>query len=187
MKRKKRNQHDTIKQLLALAVCVVAFFIVLFTYESHKEPSSETQFITSIADAAIVSGKDSEILPSIIIAQAILESEWGRSTLSTDANNYFGIKGSYEGASVEVATTEFYDDVEHDIYDVFKVYPSIEASMRDHALLLTTENYSSVRSATSYTEAAIALRNAGYATDPMYAEKLIDIIESYRLFIYDTQ
>ncbi|MDN8823135.1 glucosaminidase domain-containing protein, partial [Staphylococcus aureus] len=68
---------------------------------------SQQQFIQSIANDAQDLQKEEKILTSVTLAQAILESNWGKSGLSTSANNLFGIKGSYEGNSVSMGTQEF--------------------------------------------------------------------------------
>lgn len=70
--------------------------------------ASQQAFIQSVAPGAIQGWNEYKVLPSITVAQAIVESGWGRSTLSTQAHNLFGIKGSYNGNSVVMRTREVY-------------------------------------------------------------------------------
>src|SRR5699024_4752688 len=118
-------------------------------------------------------------------AQAALESAWGTSTLTTTANNYFGIKGSYNGASVTMKTAEY--DSNGQLYYTnanFRKYPSAKASMTDNAKLLrngtsyNTSIYSGTwrENAATYADAANALTGT-YATSPTYGSSLISIIK----------
>ncbi|EAW7119724.1 GW domain-containing glycosaminoglycan-binding protein [Listeria monocytogenes] len=152
---------------------------------------SQQQFIQSIANDAQDLQKEEKILTSVTLAQAILESNWGKSGLSTSANNLFGIKGSYEGSSVSMGTQEFSGGKAYHTQADFRKYPDKKASLVDHAQLFVNgvsgnaNLYSAVIGETDYKKAAYAIQNAGYATDPAYAEKLISTIENYHLDQYD--
>ncbi|MEN0727181.1 GW domain-containing glycosaminoglycan-binding protein [Listeria monocytogenes] len=152
---------------------------------------SQQQFIQSIANDAQDLQKEEKILTSVTLAQAILESNWGKSGLSTSANNLFGIKGSYEGSSVSMGTQEFSSGKAYHTQADFRKYPDKKASLVDHAQLFVNgvsgnaNLYSAVIGETNYKEAAYAIQEAGYATDPAYAEKLISTIENYNLDQYD--
>ncbi|EAE5921656.1 GW domain-containing glycosaminoglycan-binding protein [Listeria monocytogenes] len=152
---------------------------------------SQQQFIQSIANDAQELQKEEKILTSVTLAQAILESNWGKSGLSTSANNLFGIKGSYEGSSVSMRTREFSSGKAYYTQADFRKYPNKKASLVDHAQLFingvsgNANLYSAVIGETDYKKAAYAIQNAGYATDPAYAEKLISTIENYHLDQYD--
>ncbi|EIA8035423.1 GW domain-containing glycosaminoglycan-binding protein [Listeria monocytogenes] len=152
---------------------------------------SQQQFIQSIANDAQDLQKEEKILTSVTLAQAILESNWGKSGLSTSANNLFGIKGSYEGSSVSMGTQEFSSGKAYHTQADFRKYPDKKASLVDHAKLFVNgvsgnaNLYSAVIGETNYKEAAYAIQEAGYATDPAYAEKLISTIENYNLDQYD--
>ncbi len=100
---------------------------------------SQQQFIQSIANDAQDLQKEEKILTSVTLAQAILESNWGKSGLSTSANNLFGIKGSYEGSSVSMGTQEFSSGKAYHTQADFRKYPDKKASLVDHAQLLLTE------------------------------------------------
>lgn len=146
-------------------------------------------FIESIIPYAKKAQKKYGVKPSVLVAQAALESNWGNSGLAKEAKNYFGIKGSKEDA--EYATREFSQDKWIEINASFKRYSSMEESVMDYAKLLqhgTSWNkdlYKSAIDAETYKEAALAVQEAGYATDPDYAKKLIRIIEQYSLYELD--
>ena len=132
------------------------------------------------------------VLASVIIAQAILESNWGKSTLAAKYYNLFGVKSDDPNNSKVLRTQEYVNGEWITINGRFQVYASWNASIDEHALLMvngTTYNsqqYAQVIAATSYQDAAQALQNAGYATDPTYASKLISIIQKYKLDQYDS-
>ena len=137
-----------------------------------KEDSKYTKFIEEIKDEAIKNYKEYKILPSITIAQAILESSWGESDLAQIYNNLFGIKAdsSWKGEYVTLETFEFYDTK---IEDKFRVYSNKNQSIKDHAkFLVDNQRYKKygVFEAKTYIEQAYALQNAGYST----AEDTVD-------------
>ena len=119
---------------------------------------------------------------SITLAQGVLESGAGNSRLATVANNHFGIKcHDWTGPSIS------HDDDEQG--ECFRVYGSAIESFEDHSKFLRgRRRYSSLfqLARTDYRGWAYGLKRAGYATNPAYANSLIDIIELYRLYEYDT-
>lgn len=150
-------------------------------------------FINSIKDAAIENYKKYNILPSITIAQAILESSWGESKLTQDHNNLFGIKAHsyWKGDTVSVKTKEHFNT---EIVDSFRSYETRGESIKDHAqFLIENPRYSDVFSKKTYKEQAQALQEAGYSTasdedgNLIYAEKLIQLIQQYNLQVIDNQ
>ena len=161
-------------------------------------------FLNKIVPYAIEDSKTSNVLPSITIAQGALESAWGLSGLTVYANNLFGIKASndWKGPVYNVVTREYaapvYDASGKLIKDGywyetvagFRKYDSWLGSIKDHGAFFTgtewrKENYKHVVGEKDYRKAAQALLNAGYATDPGYANKLIAIIENYKLYEHD--
>lgn len=152
---------------------------------------SQQQFIQSIASDAQDLQKEEKILTSVTLAQAILESNWGKSGLSTTGNNLFGIKGSYNSESVSMGTQEFSGGKAYHTQADFRKYPDKKASLVDHAQLFVNgvsgnaNLYAAVIGEKDYKKAAYAIQDAGYATDPAYAEKLISTIEKYDLNNYD--
>lgn len=123
-----------------------------------------------------------KIPASITLAQGILESGSGRSDLSTQANNHFGIKctSDYSGKRF------LKDDNKKD--DCFRVYDHADGSYRDHSLFLTTrKHYAGLfkLSMTDYKGWAKGLKSAGYATNPKYPSLLVAVIEQNKLYEYD--
>lgn len=144
-------------------------------------------FINSIVTASINEYRIHNLLPSVTLAQAIHESNWGRSKIG---NNIFGIKAgsNWTGKIKEVETQEYVNGEWVTITTVFRDYDSIKESVQDYGKLIGESSlYARVRNATNYKDACRELQNAGYATDPEYADKLINIIESNNLTIYDNK
>lgn len=126
--------------------------------------------------------KKTKILASLTIAQAILESGWGTSALARKSNNLFGIKGSGKNYK----TFEYINGKRVDIVDSFKVYPDWETSVTDHSgLFLRLSRYQNLIGERDYKKACRKVYEDGYATAPDYADVLIGIIESYKLYLYD--
>jgi hypothetical protein len=145
------------------------------------------EFISSVRDGAVKGYGDFGILPSLTIAQAILESSWGSSKLSRNANNLFGIKASlsWKGKKVTMETTEWYGDKKQIVKAEFRAYDSLNHSIEDHNRLLSYKRYKPLGNCTDYKEACQKVYECGYATDPKYPEKLIRIIEDNRLQVFD--
>lgn len=201
-----KSQKTALKQaVFAVFISLAMFILALSTIhymaihpekrneESHQVDSQRAmtrlEFINYLTPAAQKNQKTYHVLSSISLAQAILESDWGRSDLAKERNNLYGIKGGNEDPNY--LTQEFNGENFITVDEPFRTYNSFEESMEDHAVLLvngTTYNpqiYHEVLYASNYQEAAYALQNAGYATDPNYASKLIGLIEEYRLHEFD--
>ncbi|GAF41334.1 N-acetylmuramidase [Agrilactobacillus composti DSM 18527 = JCM 14202] len=156
-----------------------------------EEAKKKQAFIDSIAPYAQTLHAQYQVLPSITIAQAILESNWGTSRLAADYKNLFGVKGTDPANSQVLETQEYTNGSWQTVKARFRVYPSFDASLLDHAQLLAQgtswnpNQYQHVLQAGNYQDAAQALQTDGYATDPAYAQKIINIVEKYRLTRYD--
>lgn len=157
--------------------------------------NEQTQaFIETIAKSAQKLGLDYDVFASVMIAQAILESGSGTSTLAAAPNyNLFGVKGSYEGASVNFSTQE--DRGNGDMYTIqaaFRRYPSYAESLGDYVTLIRggiqgdEEYYQDVwrSQAKNYLRSASALTGK-YATDRSYNRKISSLIAVYHLTQYD--
>lgn len=172
-------------KFVTILVLAAAFLMLVGLEDTQAKPKKEHEFIQRIT--RILSPIQYDNIPprSIIIAQAILESGWGESELSTSASNYFGIKGEYKGEFVVVPTQEFLDNTWISVDEKFRKYPDLATSIEDYLDLMTLPRYQKVKDASNYKEAAVNLVTAGYATDPNYSEKLITLIETYELHQYD--
>lgn len=159
---------------------------------SLKPDGKYMRFINDIKAAAISNYKNYKILPSITIAQAILESNWGESKLSADYNNLFGIKAnpSWKGESILIDTKEYYNQ---SIKDKFRVYKTKDESLIDHAKFLSeNKRYKNVFEKKTYIEQAEELQKAGYSTvmdkegNYTYKKLLVQIIQQYNLQLIDS-
>ena len=145
---------------------------------SNTGNSKKDDFINGIMPYVLASKKQhlNKILPSVIIAQAALESGW-----NLTAKTLFGIKGD----GVSLVTTEYIDGVKRIVTDSFVVYKDIAEAVEGYFNLLDSERYTNVRNADTYSEQSLELYNCGYATDPNYSEKILNIIEINRLYEVD--
>ena len=146
-------------------------------------------FLQTVGEMARTDMARSGVLASLTTAQAILESGWGTEELALNANALFGIKADkrWAGRIYSKGTKECYDGVNFtDIVAPFRAYGSWKESLADHSdFLKAGTRYKAVIGETDYRTACKAIKAAGYATDPDYAEKLIRIIEEYQLTAYD--
>ncbi len=138
-------------------------------------------YINQYRDLAIQQMLKYNIPASITLAQGLLESGAGNSELAARGNNHFGIKcHGWTGRK------SYHDD--DDTQECFRAYNNVYESFEDHSVLLSTQpRYSSLfsLSKTDYKGWARGLKKCGYATSPTYAQKLIGIIELYKLHEYD--
>lgn len=145
------------------------------------------ELIEMLGEYARQDMQESGILASVTVAQAILESNWGKSLLSAQYNNYFGIKkgSSWDGATVTLPTSEVVDGVTIKVKAQFRVYDSPLDSLKDHSRILSASRYSGVIGETNYRKAITIIKEGGYATDPGYVDKVCKIIEQYGLTRFD--
>ncbi len=164
----------------------ISLFLLLLGLQTSYAQKRQTyeEYIHKYKNLAIEEMMRYRIPASITLAQGLLESGAGNSELARKSNNHFGIKcgGSWEGPSVRHT-----DDAPN---ECFRAYRHPKESYEDHSkFLVTRPRYAFLfqLSPTDYRGWARGLKKAGYATDPGYAEKLIGIIENYRLYQYDTK
>lgn len=165
--------------------CYIIFLLALWLSHAAgaiKWNSAYQNYINKYKDIAIEQMQTYGIPASITLAQGLLESGAGLSRLATQANNHFGIKchNGWTGKTIYVD-----DDIKN---DCFRSYSSARESYVDHSKFLQGNRYKSLFSlkTTDYKGWARGLKACGYATNPQYADKLIEIIELYQLHQYDT-
>lgn len=186
--------------MLKKVISVIASAVIAiggFAYsEYRKSPSAYTyaitqeqqDFIEQLGSAAQKTYSQYGILPSMTVAQAILESGWGRSSLSALYYNFFGMKAdsTYTGESVVLRTGEEVNGVMITVNGTFRVYHSFEEGIEGYYQFITGyERYSNLIGETDYKEACYKIKADGWATASNYAEYLISLIESYNLTRFD--
>ncbi|EKZ4807660.1 glucosaminidase domain-containing protein [Listeria monocytogenes] len=198
-KKKKQKRLIGIAGILLLVILVGVIASVVrqqYLIMTAPEPdpafhSKEQNFLNELSPRAQEIQEKHGILTSITLAQAILESDWGQSDLAQKGNNLFGVKGKSPQPMVTMTTKEFVDGKWIEINANFRKYKDWNESLDSHAELFLNgtswnkDKYNGVIAADDYKKAAQELQSAGYATDPDYAEKLINIIEKYDLALYD--
>ncbi|MGR3741288.1 glycoside hydrolase family 73 protein [Companilactobacillus sp. DQM5] len=200
-RRNKKNSYITILLFVCLIVVLITtVFLAMSQYKiiQNNKPSKteiveqkRNEFIDKISPYAITLKKQYGILPSITISQAIVESNWGKSVLARDYNNFFGVKGTDPTNTKVLYTKEFVNGKWIEIHGRFRVYSDYKDSMKDHAVLLANgtswnpRQYHDVLAAQDYVDATFALQTDGYATDPTYTKKLLKIIKQYNLDRFD--
>lgn len=173
--------------IIGLMIFLVSFFYLLLgaTSASAQPPKKEmtrNEYIEMYKEDAIKEMKKNGVPASITLAQGILESNCGNSTLAVKANNHFGIKchSDWNGKTFK------HDDDKKN--ECFRKYKTVLESYDDHSLFLKgSKRYQFLfeMNSTDYKAWAHGLKKAGYATDPKYPDKLIKIIEESNLAQYD--
>ena len=160
----------------------IALFLSISASAQIKWNQTYQQYIDQYKDLAIEQMLTYKIPASITLAQGLLESGAGKSELARRGNNHFGIKcNGWNGRKT------YHDDDERN--ECFRAYDSPYESFEDHSKFLTgSRRYSALfdLKTTDYKGWARGLKAAGYATNPQYANKLIEIIQLYKLYEYDT-
>lgn len=158
-------------------------------YGATAPTDTQRAFINRLVPAARQVGAAYDLYPSVIIAQAALESNWGASRLGrAPFHNLFGVKGYFAGQTTRQSTSECLGGRQFMVVDNFRRYRSDYAALRDYAETLQAPLYRGVhrREAATYRQATHALQGR-YATDPQYEQKLNRLIDGYRLTRYDRQ
>lgn len=156
------------------------------SFEAIQQTPNDLFIQEIITEDNIRLAKRSGIKPSVMFAQAILESNWGRSDLARINNNIFGYKGLYKGFyGSEFPTLE--DNGYGGLYEVnaiFRLYPSTKESLEDYLLLVTNSRYQA-NLYESPEDQIWQIWSKGYATDTQYVNKILNIIETWNLKQYD--
>lgn len=170
----------------------VKFRVFLGTVYGPKPIVPQPEFKDLMSSLAVPVYRETGMSAALQVAQSILETGWGQASpvdkyTGQVSYNLFGIKGTGPAGLVISNTWEVYNGVSYRVDDYFRAYNNIEESFRDHAdFLLLRERYAPVRRVmTSPVQGAWELKRAGYATDPRYPHKLIDIMKRYELFKLD--
>ena len=189
-----KGQAQTPLKQVAVTVPSISFTHIdnsAYVARHYSEDLTTEKFISLVGESARTIAAENDLYASVMIAQAILESASGNSTLAqAPNNNLFGIKGTYHGNSVQLPTRE--DDGTGATYTImsdFRQYETVDESLSDYADLLSNsmgDFYAGARKSNSdsFVDACDFLVGR-YATDIFYSEKLQDLIETYDLTRFD--
>jgi flagellar protein FlgJ len=146
-------------------------------------PASSKEFVNRVWPHAVEASRSTGVPPQFLVAHSALESGWGRAEIKradgSSSFNLFGIKAGkgWNGQTVDATTTEYINGQPQQVVERFRAYGSYEEAFRDYTnLLRNSSRYSAVIGSQDGMEFARRLQQAGYATDPMYADKLSRII-----------
>lgn len=177
------NYNTVLGNLPTSAAYAVAADKVQVVNTTSEVPVSAKEFVNRVWPHAVEVSRSTGISPQFLVAHSALESGWGKSEIRTadgsSSHNLFGIKAgkNWTGPTVSATTTEYVDGQPRQVVEKFRAYASYEESFQDYASLLRNNpRYSAVIGSQNGTEFAKGLQQAGYATDPMYADKLSRII-----------
>lgn len=203
-------KHSVLNRLAAVAaLAVIAVFMPACAYatdgedepvvsweeeEAERLAAEQEEFIAAAGKSAQPSKEQYGVPPSVTVAQAILESGWGKSELARESKNYFGMKckdgnyGPFAVDCVKVTTQEC--DKKGKCFDTkawFRVYDSRADSFSDHgSWLASNARYAPAFDHTDDADKFIAaVHKAGYATDPDYSDKLVSIMKKWDLYRFN--
>ena len=177
-------------KFLFLSSCMFSLLANSPDYHCDAEDTQVAEmYIRTYLKTAIDEMERVKMPASIIIAQGMLESAYGQSELAQKANNHFGVKcGSWSGDSYYHRTKEYKSGEMRNERACFRSYTDAEQSYKDHSEhMLATSNYEDLFKSNNldYKYWAEGLYKSGYASDPEYAAKLINLVERYDLARYD--
>jgi flagellar rod assembly protein/muramidase FlgJ len=146
-------------------------------------------FVALLSPPAVASMQGTNIPAGFVIAEGALESGWGTSGLANQANNLFGVKAdaSWTGDTLSMPTKEFINGQEVTVQALWRKYATLQDCFDDHAqFFIVNPRYAAAlvcgRDSIAF---ANAVQAAGYATDPLYAQKLTEIINAHNLTQFD--
>ena len=186
--------HANVDTTMTIPACPPTVPVAPTTPTGPLTTVSNAAFLAAAAGPAQASQREFNVPASVTLAQAILESGWGKSKLSMNDMNYFGMKCFGNPGGIAVGCHDYVTQecsaVTQTCYTTtatFRVYKSPTDSFRDHGKQLATLS----RYAPAFTYAkfpnqfAAEIHKGGYATDPAYTEKLVGIMVKYNLYQYD--
>lgn len=173
---------------MILAPAAISINSVKVSAAEVGQTQNQSAFIEQLGASAMQVSASNDLYASIMVAQALVETGFGSSSLSSAPyNNLFGVKEYSGGPSVTMSTQEYLNGQWVTINEPFAVYGSYSESFQAHASLLRSSYYAGAwKSHTNSYQDAAAYLTGRYATDPGYAGKLISLIQTYDLTRFDT-
>lgn len=169
-------------RIIQIAIIITNIFAISLPLHAVRKDPYQT-YIDTFSELAVEQQRAHGIPASITLAQGLLESRAGLSTLASKGNNHFGIKCHNEWKGDTLLRN---DDA---VNECFRAYGCAAESFDDHSRFLLRRRYAPLfdNDVTDYAAWAHGLKKCGYATDPNYATRLIAIIERYALYLFDTE
>ena len=153
------------------------------------ENMTETQkkFVSKLIPSVLKAYADTGVKPSVSLAQAGIESGWGTSGLAKGGNNLYGMKAGskWKGNIYSASTKEYGSGGSYTIKSGFRAYGSWDQSVQDYVKTMTGGRYDKALKANNYYDAVVAIKNAGYASDPNYVKHITGTITKYNLQALD--
>ena len=152
-----------------------------------------SEFIPTIAPMVVAENtkRGNPLFSSVVIAQAIVETGWGESSIMMKANAIFGIKATsdWPGKVYDTETSECYNGVNYvNIEDTFRAYDNLQESISDYFdLICGLSRYKNALYCSSPRECIQAIKDGGYATSPTYVDLVMSLIESNNLTRFDNE
>jgi len=163
-----------------------ALLFLLALQVDELPEGAQGAFLTAILPQVLDSARKHQLPASVTLAQAVLESGWGRSRLAREHNNLFGVKAGASQAAVTMATREHQDGEFLRIRSRFRSFDGMDQSIEHHAELLAGDRrYAAARDVWSDWRSFLAKLAPTYATDPAYAKNIARLVERYELDRWD--
>lgn len=161
-----------------------AFTLQAPLFAPATTPATPKEFVSQFLPVAVAAGRELGVAPQGLLAQAALESGWGKRDIKladgSTSHNLFGIKAnkSWQGPVAEVMTTEYVNGAPIKRVERFRAYASYEAGFQDYvSMMKSSPRYSKLLNVADANHFAQGLQQAGYATDPRYAAKLSTMMQ----------
>ncbi|MCM1508008.1 MAG: glucosaminidase domain-containing protein [Ruminococcus flavefaciens] len=174
--------------IMIFSICTMLPVRISVPLNTYALTEANQEFINNLGRSAQKNYNRYKILPSMTVAQAILESNWGKSSLSKLYYNFFGMKAgsNYNGETVTLKTGEEINGTQITVNGTFRVYHSFDEGIEGYYQFITGySRYSNLIGETDYKTACNKIRQDGWATDSAYSTKLINLIEAYNLTRFD--
>lgn len=183
------TSNANLKQIVTSLACIIVLSFLSFNIVPSNDNEAAFAYVEAYNELAVIEMYRSGIPASITLAQGLHESNNGLSRLAIEANNHFGIKcKTYWQGKTYYHNDDDYDAKGNLIPSCFRSYENAVASFVDHSQFLQKgKNYSSLFNydRTDYESWAHGLKRCGYATDPNYAQKLLNKIDQFDLSQFD--
>jgi hypothetical protein len=162
--------------------------LLLLARQLEDLPSgTQGAFLAAILPQVLRSSRQHQLPPSVALAQAVLESGWGRSRLAREHHNLFGVKAWSAEDGVAMSTREHRDGRDQRVLARFRAFAGVEESIEHHAELLAEDRrYAEARARWSDWQGFLDHLAPRYATDPAYAMRVSQIVERYDLDRWDS-